>query len=58
MGTDVTKRRILSQMLYHDQVENLRLFILDRGLGYGSCHPLSLTEVKKMFKKYFSLKLF
>lgn len=37
MGTDVTKRRILSQILYWDQVENLKPFILDRGLGFGSC---------------------
>ena len=27
MGTDVTKRRILSQMLYQDQVENLSFWI-------------------------------
>ena len=37
MGTDVTKRRILNQMLYRDQVENLKPFILDRGSGFGSC---------------------
>ena len=58
MGTDVTKRRILSQMLYRDQVENLKPFILDRGLGLCSCDALSQPEVKKIFKKYLFFKLF